>query len=519
VLEFRVSRTFSTRAEPTERVAAVAAMFGIGLDEARRFVVLDDVELTVGRGRVLFITGQSGSGKSVLLRCLADHLRASQSKIANPRSKIAHVVDLADIEPPADRALVDCFPQPLDETLRLLSIAGLNDAFLFLRKPTELSDGQRYRLRLALALAAGADVVLIDEFCSTLDRVTARIIAYAVRRYATRTGTTFIVATAHDDLYEDLQPDVYIEKLFGSRIALYEPAPATRPARQQCSVVHGVRIEPAGRTAWKALSALHYRGHALPPHSHIFAATAPSGLRLGDARRIVGVIVYGFPSLANRLRNHATGGRYTGFRGRRAMAQLLNREVRTISRVVVDPQYRGLGLAVRLVRETMPSVGTPYVEALATMARVNPFFERAGMTRYDAPRPAGAERLTAALDHCRIPHAVVGSPAALAARIDQLEPPRRDFLWRELRRWFNRYERAKTSAPPTDDPDTVLRVVARHLFASPVYYLWRNDGLSEPQRRRGRNEHPTSNIQHPTSNDGNSEPGTRNRRWTPTRRG
>jgi len=39
------------------------------------------------------------------------------------------------------------------------------------------------------------------------------------------------------------------------------------------------------------------------------------------------------------------------------------------------------------VRETMPTVGTTYVETLAVMARYNPFFERAGMTRIDAPPP------------------------------------------------------------------------------------------------------------------------------------
>jgi ABC-type nitrate/sulfonate/bicarbonate transport system ATPase subunit len=462
-----LNRAFTTAAPATERVAAVAAMFGIGLDAQRRFAVLEDVRLSIAPGQVISITGQSGSGKSVLLRAIAEELRRSDTR--------PFTLDLGEIALPTEKALVDCFAAPLAETLRLLSLAGLNDAFLFLRRPEALSDGQRYRLRLALALASGAQVVLIDEFCSMLDRTTARVIAHQVRRFATRTGTTFIVATAHDDLYDDLLPDVYVEKRFGPGAAVEAAPAATRPRRPACTVLRDVRIEPADRSAWEALRAFHYRGHALPPYSHVFAATAPTPCRLGPARRVIGVIVYGLPSLANRQRNDATGGRYRG-RHRRALTRLLNREVRTISRVVIDPMYRGLSLAVRLVRETMPLVGTPYVEALATMGQVNPFFERAGMVRYAAPWPGRAARLIAALEHARIPSAVAAVPALLAERLAALDAPRRALLWRELRTWHRRYQGGRGLGYRQSDDDAVLRAVAQHLFGHPVYYLWRNDG-------------------------------------------
>lgn len=57
----------------------------------------------------------------------------------------------------------------------------------------------------------------------------------------------------------------------------------------------------------------------------------------------------------------------------------LNRDFITISRVVIHPKYRGVGLAVRLVKETLPKVGYKYVEALVVMAKYNPFFKKAGM--------------------------------------------------------------------------------------------------------------------------------------------
>ena len=76
----------------------------------------------------------------------------------------------------------------------------------------------------------------------------------------------------------------------------------------------------------------------------------------------------------------------------------LNQKWSLVMRVVVHPKYRTIGLGVKLVRETLPLAGKPYVETTAVMARYNPFFERAGMTKIaeSKPRPAileGVEKL------------------------------------------------------------------------------------------------------------------------------
>jgi GNAT superfamily N-acetyltransferase len=63
---------------------------------------------------------------------------------------------------------------------------------------------------------------------------------------------------------------------------------------------------------------------------------------------------------------------------------LINEHFVRISRVIVHPKFRGIGVAVELVRQTLPLEGRPYVETLAVMARYNPFFERAGMLRVSA---------------------------------------------------------------------------------------------------------------------------------------
>ncbi len=235
-------------APPSPRVAAVAAMFGLGLDADRAVAVLPPTTLHLRPGRVIFVTGPSGGGKTTLLR------RVAQALADRPG---VTVLDLSHLPEPAEVPLVDAVDGgalPLGRALRLLSLAGLNDAFVMLRRPAELSDGQRHRFRLARAMArvemtaaGGLVVVLADEFGATLDRTTAAVLARNVRRWVkgccgdsgensgdTRRfadsasawgafgGVCFVAATTHDDLLEPLEPDVLIEKHLGEELEMVE---------------------------------------------------------------------------------------------------------------------------------------------------------------------------------------------------------------------------------------------------------------------------------------------------------
>src|SRR5207245_10203095 len=86
------------------------------------------------------------------------------------------------------------------------------EARLLLRTPAELSDGQRYRFRLAFALDQLGErrFVQADEFCAVLDRTLAKVLAFNVRKLCSRTGVGFLLATTHDDLTGDLQPDLHV---------------------------------------------------------------------------------------------------------------------------------------------------------------------------------------------------------------------------------------------------------------------------------------------------------------------
>jgi len=202
-----LNRSFETSVERSDRVIKVAEAFGLGL-ESRKFAVLDNVELDVSPGDVIYINGQSGAGKSVLLRELARSLHEAGQRV----SDIAEVVF-------EDRPLIDQIGgDSMAEAIRLLSIAGLSDAYLYIRKPSELSDGQKYRFRLAKLIEENADVWVADEFGAVLDRVTAKIVACNLSKIARHYGKTLIVATTHTDLRDELAPSLAITKRFHDRI-------------------------------------------------------------------------------------------------------------------------------------------------------------------------------------------------------------------------------------------------------------------------------------------------------------
>ena len=207
--KYVLEQSFDSHATSSSKVLAVANMFGLGASRKRPVKVLEETEVEINSGQVVYITGGSGAGKSVLLRLLSERMDG--------------VVGLDDQQWPGDKPVVDCFDGPLDEVLYWLSMAGLSDAFAVLRLPRELSDGQLYRFKLALALSQKPKVVCVDEFCNQLDRISAAVVAHNVRKFADRFGTTFVVATSHDDLFPDLEPDVVLVKYVGCQCDVYYP--------------------------------------------------------------------------------------------------------------------------------------------------------------------------------------------------------------------------------------------------------------------------------------------------------
>ncbi len=208
---YTLEKVIESDVEMTEKVQEVTTMFGLAIGRRDRETTAENCQIDVGTGQIVFITGSSGSGKTTALQTLKE-------KIARDRN----VLDLDDLAPLPALPVVDCFESlPLRQSLQWLSMAGLSDAHALIRRPGQLSVGEYFRFQLARALARRPEVLVIDEFCSTLDRITAALVARNIRKMADRYNITFIVATAHDDIMDDLRPDTVMIKYGGGWCDVY----------------------------------------------------------------------------------------------------------------------------------------------------------------------------------------------------------------------------------------------------------------------------------------------------------
>jgi ABC-type lipoprotein export system ATPase subunit len=164
-------------------------------------VTIGPVSMDLRRGQVTVITGRSGSGKTSVLSVV---LGASQPT----RGAVEHHVDSFGCAPQtsafADQqsvaANVDLVralrsKPPLDPATGVLMWLGL--AGLEARPAGALSGGERQRLAVGRALSADADLVVLDEPTSQLDRATARLVADVVR--ATADAGACVVCASHDE--------------------------------------------------------------------------------------------------------------------------------------------------------------------------------------------------------------------------------------------------------------------------------------------------------------------------------
>ena len=436
-----------------------AALFGIDLDENRADTTHaqpDARELanSITPGRILHITGPSGVGKSTFGRAVTTALQSQGS----------HIIDAQRINPPnqpnqPNQPCVDCFPGPLNAALTDISSAGLADARCFLRTPDALSDGEHARLKLALALrqanalAPRPVVIVIDEFAATLDRPTARGVARLLRRgVSATTNAAAITITSHDDLDAPLQPDHWLH--------LGAPTPQSRKPRRDTEPTRRIILEQGDNNDYRALSHWHYR----PGHPAAIIHTLR--LRHTQLNETIGVLVVAMPTLNNPWRNLAWPRRFSTS-CQRANAKRINDEIRRIARVIIDPRFRGLGLAQRLVRAYLDNPITPCTEAAAVMGAFSRFFQSAGMTAYRTPPNARQARLLDALDHMNIQPFDLASPRRSWEQINAT-PPGAPFIERELRRWAGASR--STARHTNDDADDLWRRACRSIAGVPIGY-------------------------------------------------
>jgi ABC-type ATPase with predicted acetyltransferase domain len=457
----KVDKEFKTTAEPTKRVVEVSEAFGLGLDEEKTLTIYKEFTIDINPGDIVYITGESGSGKSLLLKDIADQLEKA------PEFK--GVIRDWELNINPETIVIESIGRNTNEALETLSYAGLNEAHLYLRKYRELSDGQKYRFKIAKLIDSNKGTWVLDEFCSTLDRTTAKAVAYCTQKAARKRGKTLIVATSHEDLLEDLNPNIHIVKKWGPEVEVktYKPEP------RECTLLAEVKIREASREEIRKLEHLHYRGKLPSNTTKIYAAYIN--------QELAGAIAYTTPHFTLTPRNIALP-QYKPTKPYQEYLKRLNRDITRIARVIVAPKYRGIGLGVKLVKETMPLTGKKYVETLAVMAKYNPFFEKAGMKKieYDNTDPQYQKALVK-LEAMGFNLELLGSKKQNINTIQKLSEQQIKELQKiVLRHFFSpklHTNKQLQKAVQKGDKEAIAEALAQRRL-KPTYLMWRNTDIT-----------------------------------------
>ncbi|WP_371792746.1 ATP-binding cassette domain-containing protein [Streptomyces sp. NBC_01471] len=194
----------------------------------REVTALDGVDLHVREGEVFGVIGQSGAGKSSLIRCvnllerptsgtvtvdgtdltaLAGRGSRAGRELRAARSRIGMVFQHFNLL--SSRTVQDNVELPLEilgvggrdrarKALELLDLVGLADRAK--SYPAQLSGGQKQRVGIARALAGDPKVLLSDEATSALDPETTRSILQLLRDLNQQLGLTVLLITHEMDV-------------------------------------------------------------------------------------------------------------------------------------------------------------------------------------------------------------------------------------------------------------------------------------------------------------------------------
>ena len=154
--------------------------------------------------RINIIYGKSGTGKSSLLNFLSLHLN----------SYTLDYYTLGD-----NNYIIDLIGDDTKEAIEILNYVGLGEGNLFLRTPSQLSEGQLFRFKIAylinkLKRNEVHSYILIDEFAGTLDLSTAKGIARMFHKICCKyNNINFIICCNNYEIVSSFKYDVLI-KLF-----------------------------------------------------------------------------------------------------------------------------------------------------------------------------------------------------------------------------------------------------------------------------------------------------------------
>ncbi len=229
--------------------------------------VLRDINLQIPRGQTCVVIGESGCGKSVLLKTVIglvpptrgdvlfdgrNFQQLDQRDVAHQRTRFGFVFQLAALFDSLTIGENVAFPlrqqkqRPDDReihaiVLRRLSEVGLSRSIID-KRPAELSGGMRKRVGLARALVLDPEVILYDEPTTGLDPIMSDVINELILRTRENSNVTSIVVT-HDMKSARKVADRVVMVYPLTRIGRREPQMIFDGTPEELDDVHDKRVQ------------------------------------------------------------------------------------------------------------------------------------------------------------------------------------------------------------------------------------------------------------------------------------
>ncbi len=208
-------------AEPVKDVLLAESLdVAVGEGEKRR-TLLSGVDLAVARGDKIAVIGGNGTGKSTLLKCLLGKLPANPgARITWGRGVRSSYYDQGSDHLDSSLTVLDTlweyYPRSYETPLRnMLGAMGLKGEDVF-KRVSQLSGGEKARLKLAVICLAKSNVLILDEPTNHLDLATKEVLEAALQEF---TGTLIMVS--HDRYLLDRVP-TRIWELEGGQLRQYK---------------------------------------------------------------------------------------------------------------------------------------------------------------------------------------------------------------------------------------------------------------------------------------------------------
>src|ERR1041385_7749824 len=190
-------------------------------------IAIDSISLDIKQGRIFSLLGRNGAGKTTFIRICATQLLPSSGyirilgyDILPEPDKVRNLISIVPQEGRPLRALT-----PWDHVYNWLQIRGesrsvakekaqdiLHNLELFevKDKPAmNLSGGMKQKILVAMAMAADAELLFLDEPTIGLDPISRRQVWYAIKKWKTR-GKSILLTTHYMDEAEMLSDRIAI---------------------------------------------------------------------------------------------------------------------------------------------------------------------------------------------------------------------------------------------------------------------------------------------------------------------